>query len=147
MSDTNDWTPVVRRKAKMPLEEPKIEPLKKLTKREAIDKLKVLKKYNPHAVFLYGSTANGNNRCDSDIDVLIIWKDHIPDNLMKIKEEMIQLFNRSVDFVSMVHMPHTRHYYDRSELFIENVYIEGISVFDGTYKDVIYESKLIGKCK
>jgi predicted nucleotidyltransferase len=146
-SDSGEWTLVTsvkRRQAK-----PKVvAPLYKITKSHAIEKLQhVMCKYTPRAVFLFGSTANGNNRAESDVDVLVIWNGDVPEDILKIRGELIMTLDRPVDLVSMIYAPRQKHSYGASKLFVDNVYAEGIPVFSKNDKDDIYLSHLIGKCK
>jgi len=144
-SDSGEWTLVSS--AKKRSVKAIIVPSQKITRGEAIEKLQMLKTYTPHAVFLYGSTANGNNRADSDIDVLVIWKRDIPEDILKIKSELIMTFDRPVDLVNMIYAPRQKHTYGASKLFVDNVHAEGIPVFPGNDKWDIYSSALIGKCR
>jgi predicted nucleotidyltransferase len=147
--DSDEWTFVtsIKRRPKVTA----VAPHCKITKRDAIEKLKcVLGKHNPRAVFLYGSTANGNNRADSDIDVLVIWNSNVPEDIQKIRGELITTFDRPVDLVSMVYAMRSKrksYSYGASQVFVDNVYTEGIPVFPKNDKDDIYSSYLIGKCK
>jgi len=149
-SDSSEWTLVTSVK-RLPAKPAVVVPLCKITRSQAIEKLQqVLYKYTPRAAFLYGSTANGNNRADSDIDVLIIWNGGVPEDILAIKSDLIMIFDRSVDLVSMVYAPRPKqkpHSYGASQLFVDNVYTEGIPVFPKNVKDDIYSSHLIGKCR
>lgn len=75
----------------------------KLDKNEVINKLKFLSKYNPHGVYLCGSTARNTHKINSDLDILIIWKKYVPNNIHEIKTEIESLFNKSVDLLSLIY--------------------------------------------
>ena len=64
--------------------------------------VKVLQKYNPFAIFLYGSRARGNNNIESDADIMVIWTNY-PSNLEFIKEEIMNVINIKIDFVNLVY--------------------------------------------
>ena len=126
----------------------------KLSKEDVINKLQIIfKKYNPHAVFLYGSTARKTNTEYSDIDILVIWKKchHdwskcIPKNIFYIKSELVDAFDRKIDLVNMIY---ANKFIDepamQSQVFLENVEYDAEPIYEHNNKLDIRLSVLMGK--
>lgn len=110
--------------------------------------LMMLQKYSPKCVFLYGSTARGTNKLNSDIDILIIWKNRVPHNISEIKDEIRSYFHKSVDMVSLIYRGKIMFYDDdqgRTESFLNNIITECILVLGNGDKTDIKLSEYIGK--
>lgn len=121
----------------------------KITSQFVKDSLQFLKRYGLRSVFLYGSVARGTNRLDSDIDILIIWEKKVSDNLEKIKNEIMKLFNRKVDLVSLLYKGKITFNCDdnnisQSESFLSNIITECVPIFGNTCDIVssVYISKI-----
>jgi predicted nucleotidyltransferase len=60
-------------------------------------------KYHVEELYLFGSYANGKNNKNSDIDLLVTFKNVDPleyfDNFMDFKSTMEKIFNKDVDLV------------------------------------------------
>lgn len=98
----SDWCCVEKRRSRRKVRNPI--PIK-LSKIEVIDGLQFLRRYdNIKEVYLYGSTARGENRPDSDIDIGIIWKNKLPDIefIRELKETIIDMFCHKVDMINLV---------------------------------------------
>lgn len=61
-----------------------------------------LKKYNPYAIYIYGSRARGTNNINSDVDILVIWK-YNPKNIEIMKNEIINKIKLKIDFVNLIY--------------------------------------------
>jgi predicted nucleotidyltransferase len=98
----SDWCCVEKRRSKHKVRNPI--PIK-LSKIKVIDGLQFLRRYdNIKEVYLYGSTARGENRPDSDIDIGIIWKNKLPDIefIRELKETIVDMFGHKVDMINLV---------------------------------------------
>lgn len=98
----SDWCCVEKRRSRRKVRNPIP---RKLSKIEVIDGLQFLRRYdNIKEVYLYGSTARGENRPDSDIDIGIIWKNKLPDIefIRELKETIIDMFGHKVDMINLV---------------------------------------------
>ena len=103
--------------------------------------IKVLQKYNPYTVFLYGSRARGNNKIDSDADILVVWK-HYPSNLEFIKKEIMDEIKIKIDFVNLLYKEKRKEvvvnrlndiaYYD-------NVLLDAINIYTSTPNKIYLE--------
>jgi predicted nucleotidyltransferase len=101
---------------------------------------KLLNKYSPLSVILYGSLATGKNRISSDIDLMIIWqKKSIPslEVLQNIKKSIEEIFITTVDLVNMVYMNKQitfiddieQEYLNKDYYYIVNVFNEGVIIY------------------
>jgi predicted nucleotidyltransferase len=112
------------------------------------DTIKIIKfilfKYGAYSAFLYGSYARKQQNFN-DIDILVIWKRNIPHNICAIKEEIRSSINYPIDLCNMIFIGKLVDYDNKCKYFIEdNVYQDAISIFSHN-KDIILESKYIGK--
>jgi len=119
----------------------------------------IMSEYNTVGIFLYGSTARGDNTENSDIDLLIIWHKKVPVEIEKIKENLEYIFERKVDLVSMVttikpcvndidfdiyQIPSKNQTTcNGNELFLSNVITDAVVII-GNIEDIKF-SKYIGK--
>lgn len=103
-----------------------------------VEFINLLNIYKPLSVIVYGSTARGTNKLTSDIDFMVIWKkdNDIPSDpeLLIIKETIKKIFNKEIDFVSMVLTKEEVDKKDENYNYMENVYIEGIVVYGDSLK-------------
>jgi predicted nucleotidyltransferase len=115
-----------------------------LTRDQIIDKLKMLEKYTPRLVVLYGSYSRNQNNSSSDIDILIIWN-KMPYNTKTIKDELVSLFNKNVDLVSMLFVKTNKNIQDTQEIdFLDNILVDGIVIIGTNINDLKF-SKIIVK--
>lgn len=131
----NDWIEVINK--------PKIKTQTKrelLSKSFIIEKLKLLEKYNPKLVVLYGSYARNEQKESSDIDVLVVWN-KLPDT-QEIKQELVKLFNRKVDLVSMLYKNKSVDFeYDKD--FIDNIIVDGIIITGNNKYDILMSNIIL----
>ncbi len=102
---------------------------------EEINKLilDILLKYNPYAIYIYGSRARKTNRLDSDVDLMIFWKKTVPeyDYLQNIKKELINILQLNVDFVNMYITNKINKVYDeRDKCYYANVINDAICIYE-----------------
>lgn len=92
----------------------------------------VLSKYNPYAAYLYGSTAREKNRHDSDIDIFVIWKNHIPQKeiIDKMHDEIRQEFKRRVDLVNYHYNGKIIKVKSGDSCFIQNIILDAVSIVE-----------------
>ncbi len=108
--------------------------------------INLLNIYKPLSVFVYGSTARGTNKLTSDIDFMVIWKKTPSDpELLIIKDTIKKIFNKEIDFVSMVLTKEEVDKKDENYNYMENVYIEGIVVYGDSLKYNILLSRKVVK--
>jgi predicted nucleotidyltransferase len=109
--------------------------------------INLLNKYKPLSVIVYGSTARGNNKLSSDIDFMVIWKkmSDLPsdEELLIIKQTIIDIFKKPIDFVSMVIDNKEVSEEDINYNYMQNVYIEGIVVYGDILKSNILFSRKV----
>lgn len=140
MSDDNGWTIVIKKNKNIKSRKQKYE----LTKEIIVEKLKYLSKYDLKTVLLFGSYAKGLQKESSDIDVLIIWNKKVPDYTDKIKRELLELFERKVDLISMEYknkpiFVDDVNVYDNMLYFLDNVLSEAIPIY-GLVDDIKFSS-------
>lgn len=77
----------------------------------------ICRRYHLKGLWLFGSSARGDFRADSDIDLLYEFApdEHIGWAIVHLKEELEKLFGRDVDLVSR----HFIHWYIRDEVLAE----------------------------
>lgn len=95
--------------------------------------LEVLLKYNPYAIYIYGSRARKTNRYDSDIDLMVFWKKSIPDDyiLLNIKQELINKIKINVDFVNMYIINKINKIYNENDkCYYDNVINDAICIYE-----------------
>jgi predicted nucleotidyltransferase len=146
---SSGWTVVVKKKRKVTTSVS--DHIVKLSRDFVINIISyVLQPYNIHGIFLYGSTAKGTNKTSSDVDILVIWKKKVPDNVNDIKLMLETKFGRPVDFVSMIFRNRlitepldTLHPTEPNSFFLDNVISEAVTI-TGNPKD-IYLSEYVGK--
>jgi predicted nucleotidyltransferase len=121
---------------------------KKLITTEVIDSLHFLKRYNNiKEVYLYGSTARGTNRPNSDVDVGIIWKNKLPDIefIRDIKEMIIDMLDHAVDMINLVFKNRiTESENEITQNFLNMIDHDLIPIF-GDDKTLMKLSKFMGK--
>ena len=111
-----------------------------------IEFINLLNKYKPLSVIVYGSTARGTNKLTSDIDFMVIWKKgNIPDDdeLEEIKEIIINIFKKQIDFVSMVLENKEVSEENKNYNYMHNVCAEGVIVYGDTLKSNILLSRKV----
>jgi predicted nucleotidyltransferase len=111
-----------------------------------IEFINLLNEYKPLSVIVYGSTARGTNKLTSDIDFMVIWKKgNIPDDdeLKEIKETIINIFKKQIDFVSMVLENKEVSEENKNYNYMHNVCAEGVVVYGDTLKSNILLSRKV----
>jgi predicted nucleotidyltransferase len=112
-----------------------------------VDFINLLNKYKPLSVIVYGSTAKGTNKPTSDIDFMIIWKKiiNVPsvEELEEIKQNIISIFKKPIDFVSMVLTTEEVDETNKNYHYMHNVYNEGIVVYGDILKSNILFSRKV----
>jgi predicted nucleotidyltransferase len=101
--------------------------------------LYVLTKYDPYAIYIYGSRARGTNRIDSDVDILVFWKrsNKNINKLINIKEELILNLKIDVDFINMILInKFVTEYNEHNKCFYENILNDGICIFEQENNDL-----------
>lgn len=114
----------------------------KLSREAVINKLRTLTEYDPIGIFLFGSVARNTHTHASDVDVLMIWKKNIPNDIEEIKDDLMKTFGTNVDLICMI-MESKMQNFVSSQNFIDNVRCEGIAIM-GDLNDVCI-SRLVGK--
>jgi predicted nucleotidyltransferase len=114
-----------------------------------VEFINLLKKYKPLSVIVYGSTARGTNNPTSDIDFMIIWKKEINvppvEELQEIKQKIINIFKKRIDFVSMVPTTVEVDETNKNYHYMHNVYNEGIVVYGDILKANILFSRKVSR--
>jgi predicted nucleotidyltransferase len=103
-----------------------------------------LKKYNPYAIYIYGSRAKKTNNINSDVDILVIWLNE-PFNLEFIKNEIITNLKLKIDFVNLIYKKNLKKSKItdvRDECYYENIITEAINIYKNTSEN-IYLSDII----
>lgn len=109
--------------------------------------LKVITKYNPYAVYLYGSRARGNYTVESDADIIAIWT-HYPTNIDFIKNEIIDQIKIQIDFVNLIYKKGKKEIkiYNQNDIeYFNNVLIDEINIYKKSDKN-IYLQDIIPYC-
>lgn len=115
----------------------------KSNKNNIINELKLLNKYYPYMVVLFGSTARNTHNSESDIDILIVWNKKVPNNLHDIKKDLELKFNKKVDLISMIFDGNLIDF-DNDNNFIENIICDGIMIIGSNLNDILL-SKIYSK--
>lgn len=79
----------------------------------------VCKRFSIKELALFGSVLRDDFNKDSDIDLLYVFEDDVEYSLfdiVRIKEELQNLFNRPVDFVSRKAIERSRNIYKRKSI-------------------------------
>lgn len=105
---------------------------------------KVLIKYKPEYIFIYGSRSRNSHKTNSDVDLMVFWKYPIfdYDKFSFIKNELINELKLNVDFVSM-HLTNKLVKVDdmRTICYYENVCLDAKCIYyakvDRNIKDLI----------
>ncbi len=100
--------------------------------------LKVIVKYNPYAVYLYGSRARGNNTPESDVDIMVVWTQY-PADLDFIKKEIIDEIKIKIDFVNLVYKEGKKEVKVDNQNDIEyynNVLIDEINIYKKSSQNI-----------
>jgi len=103
-----------------------------------------LKKYNPYAIYIYGSRARGTNNINSDVDILVVWKSE-PKHLEIIKNEIINNIKIKIDFVNLVYKQFGKEIKItdvRDIFYYDNLIIEAINIYKKS-EDNIYLKDII----
>jgi predicted nucleotidyltransferase len=147
LEDNDGWETVVKPVKEKKKKDPESMEQKIYKKDDLCQMIKdVLTKYDPFGVFLYGSYAYGKATISSDVDLLIIWKKRIPANAIKIKEELIAVLQKHVDFVNMIYAGKMVEETNESNInFLNNVYEDCVPIVE--QRCSILTSTLIGKLK
>jgi len=109
--------------------------------------IKILKYYNPYAIYLYGSRVRKTNRIDSDIDILVIWNIE-PLDLKNIKQDIIDEIKIKVDFVNLVYTDSKKIILsDNDILYYENVLLDAINIYTRDNKNKYLEDIILYSIK
>jgi predicted nucleotidyltransferase len=112
-----------------------------------IEFINLFNEYKPLSVIVYGSTARGTNKLTSDIDFMIIWRkiSDLPNDeeLLIIKDTIINIFKKPIDFVSMVLDKKEVCEEDKNYNYMHNVCAEGVVVYGDTLKCNILLSRKV----
>jgi predicted nucleotidyltransferase len=135
--DTTEWT-IVQPKVKISNRRV----FKKLSLEELkIKVLEVLTKYNPYAVYLYGSRARQKNRPDSDADIMVFWKKNCysTEDLIEIKDELVTHLGIDVDFVNLIFInKFVNNLESIDSCYFDNVLCDAINIFQVEKNDLVY---------
>lgn len=82
-------------------------------------------------VYLYGSTARGTNRFDSDVDLLICISENCPDDLRKkLRELRIDLMPENKELSDTdAHFVVGQHWKDNRSIYYTNVMNDGVEIW------------------
>jgi len=146
--DDEGFTTVKRKARKEKKEEKKGEKLIRIDDIKCnVEFINLLDIYKPLSVIVYGSTARGTNKPTSDIDFMIIWKKdkNVPpvEVLEEIKQNIINIFKKPIDFVSMVLTTVEVDETNKNYHYMHNVYNEGIVVYGDILKANILLSRKV----
>lgn len=106
--------------------------------------IRTLKKYNPYAIYIYGSRARGTNNINSDVDILVVWTSE-PKHLEIIKNEIINNIKIKIDFVNLVYKQFGKEIKItdvRDISYYDNLIIEAINIYKKS-EDNIYLKDII----
>lgn len=107
--------------------------------------VKTLQKYNPYAIYIYGSRARGTHTINSDVDILVIWtSEYDSSHLEIIKDEIKTEIKIKIDFVNLVYKKSGKKIKtDQRDIFYyENLIIEAKNIYKKT-PDKIYLMDII----
>lgn len=139
--DTENWT-IVTHKQKPKIHDLKIyDPTFEEIKNGIIT---TLEKYDPYAIYIYGSRARGTHNINSDVDILVVWT-YRPKQLEIIKNEIINKIKIKIDFVNLVYKQFRKEIKitdQRDISYYDNLILEAINIYkkisDNIYlKDII----------
>jgi predicted nucleotidyltransferase len=116
--------------------------------------IELIKSVDPISVILYGSYSTNKQTINSDIDLLIIFKQKIlnkyldiDNKIINLKEEIIKLFNKNLDIVVMIktnkiqyNIYEYNYDIDYNNNFISNIYSDLYILYGDKHKDIILES-------
>lgn len=118
-----------------------------LQKEQVIEEVKNIlenSKPKPYAAYLYGSTARGQNKNTSDIDIFVIWKNKIPndDIINNVHNQLYIAFNRKIDFVNYLYNGKFIKIDLNNSCFVQNILPDAITIIEGkdfTIKDILFK--------
>jgi len=115
-----------------------------------IDFIKELILLNPLLVILYGSYSLNKQNDNSDIDLLLIYKNNILNKNYNLNEKIIKIFNKKVDIVIMIKTNKNQYniennYIDNNINFVLNIYSDGYTIYGNINKDIILDSIIYKK--
>lgn len=118
-----------------------------LKREEVISKVrKIIEKYKPYAVYLYGSTARNQNKESSDVDIFVIWKNKYPNNniIQKIYDQLYDEFQRKIDFVNYIYNGKSIKVGSSDSCFVQNVINDAVSIIEPkkNYKSMVIKEIL-----
>lgn len=129
MSVEDDWKIVNHKKNRKVC----VEKAYKTMDRIEDDILTSVSKYDPFAVFVFGSRARGTNRKNSDVDIMIFWKSlYFPDteSLQNLKDCLINKLELNVDVVPMELTKKCVDVTDeRTQCFYDNILTDIVCIF------------------
>ena len=116
--------------------------------------IELIKSVDPISVILYGSYSTNKQTINSDIDLLIVFKQKIlnkyldiDNKIINLKKEIIKLFNKKLDIVVMIKTNKIQYNIydynydiDYNNNFISNIYGDLYIIYGDTNKDIILES-------
>lgn len=110
-----------------------------LEKKMVIERIKnILNKYHPYAAYLYGSTARGENKENSDIDLFVIWKKIPKDEIIQqIYNKLYLAFNRRIDFVNYQYNGKSIKITSTDTCYIKNVIDDAVSIIEPNNKGMV----------
>lgn len=112
----------------------KPKPIKiQLNREDVINRVKkIMEIYRPISVYLYGSTARGQNKESSDIDLFVIWKNKIPKDeiIDEIHKKLYKEFDRRIDFVNYAYNGKSIKVTSANSCFIQNVINDAVSIIE-----------------
>ncbi len=140
-NNMSNWTLV---QSKQKLKKEKLE-----TYNPSFDEIKngiimTLQKYNPYAIYIYGSRARGTNNINSDVDILVVWTFE-PKNIEIMKNEIINKIKIKIDFVNLIYKEFGKEIKVqdfRDIYYYENLINEAINIYKNT-QDNIYLKDII----
>ena len=116
--------------------------------------IELIKSVDPISVILYGSYSTNKQTINSDIDLLIVFKQKIlnkyldiDNKIINLKKEIIKLFNKNLDIVVMIKtnkLQYNIYDYnydiDYNNNFISNIYSDLYILYGNKHTDIILES-------
>ena len=108
--------------------------------KEELNKIqkKLIEKFNPLAIILFGSFSRGTQNAESDIDIAIVEKNNSKKEIFEIRQELEEITSRDIDLVNITDT-------NMSEGFRYEILMNGIVVYcQDEYKFDMYK---ITKCR
>ena len=108
--------------------------------KEELNKIqkKLIEKFNPLAIILFGSFSRGTQNAESDIDIAIVAKNNSKKEIFEIRQELEEITSRDIDLVNITDT-------NMSEGFRYEILMNGIVVYcQDEYKFDMYK---ITKCR